>query len=202
MTLAGVTETCVSCSSHRQVPIRRAWNTRQLCRIQRRCRQWGGAPCTRCHRRFRTCRQALESSEGSGDEPVDIDQLAKRLSQEAEKVRQQQSQDNQTTEPTEGEDLAAELAQTMRDAGAQRPAEVSSPFGYEVSSKIISFAAMPLQPDRGLLYVCLLQNAAREADILAEVGEGGFAAQEFELLEQIGQLSWVRIYHSASHDGC
>jgi hypothetical protein len=133
MTLTGVTETCVSCSSHRQVPTRRAWNTRQLCRSQRRCRQWGGAPCTRCHRRFQTCRQALESPEDSGDEPVDIDQLAKRLSQEAEKVRQQQSRDSQTTEPTEGEDLAAELAQTMRDAGAQRPAEVSSPFGYEVS---------------------------------------------------------------------
>lgn len=45
--------------------------------------------------------------------------------------------------------------------------------------------------------MCLLQNAAREADILAEVGDGGFAAQEFELLEQIGQLSWVRIDHSA-----
>lgn len=165
MTLAGVTETCVSCSSHRQVPTRHAWNARQLCRSQRRCRQWGGAPCTRCHRRLQTCRQALESPDGSGDEPVDIDQLAKRLSQEAEKVRQQQSRDSQTNESTEGEDLAAELAQTMRDAGAQRPAEASSPFGYE--------------------------NAAREADILAEVGDGGFAAQEFELLEQIGQLSWV-----------
>ena len=45
--------------------------------------------------------------------------------------------------------------------------------------------------------MCLLQNAAREADILAEVGDGGFAAQEFELLEQIGQLSWVRTDHSA-----
>jgi hypothetical protein len=61
---------------------------------------------------------------------------------------------------------------------------------------------MLLQPDRGLIHVCLLQNAAREADILAEVGDGGFAAQEFELLEQIGQLSWVRINHSASQDGC
>ncbi len=37
----------------------------------------------------------------------------------------------------------------------------------------------------------MVQTAAREADILSEVGDGGFAAQEFELLEQIGQLSWV-----------
>ena len=36
-----------------------------------------------------------------------------------------------------------------------------------------------------------LQTADKETDILAEVGDGGFAAQEFELLEQIGQLSWV-----------
>lgn len=43
-----------------------------------------------------------------------------------------------------------------------------------------------------LLCLIALQTAAREAEILAEVGEGGFAAQEFELVEQIGQLSWVR----------
>lgn len=61
---------------------------------------------------------------------------------------------------------------------------------------------MLIQTDRGLIHMCLLETAAREADILAEVGDGGFAAQEFELLEQIGQLSWVRIDHSAPQDGC
>ena len=41
-----------------------------------------------------------------------------------------------------------------------------------------------------------MQNAAREAAVFDEVGEGGFAAQDFELVEQIGQLSWVssRLY--------
>lgn len=42
----------------------------------------------------------------------------------------------------------------------------------------------------------LLQSDAREAAVLEEVGEGGFEAQEFELVEQIGQLSWVS--HHAS----
>ncbi len=130
----GLLDTCAPCSAHRQapscLPTRRAWNTRQFPQSQQRLRRWGGAP---CERRSRTCRQALESPEGSGDEPVDIDQLAKRLSQEAEKVRQQQSQDSEPGSSNEGEDLAAELAQTVRDTAAQRPAEGSSPFGYEVS---------------------------------------------------------------------
>ena len=52
-----------------------------------------------------------------------------------------------------------------------------------------------------ILIVCAcLQTASREADILAEVGDGGFAAQEFELVEQIGQLSWVRNIRDAVPD--
>ena len=137
MALASSIDTCVPCSSHRQVPsclpTRRAWNTKLLGRKQQYLRQWGGAPCRRCQRQSQTCRHALKPPEGSDDEPVDIDQLAKRLSQEADKIRQQESRDSDTSDPTESVDLAAELARTVRDTGAQRPAEVSSPFGYEVS---------------------------------------------------------------------
>lgn len=140
MSFAGLLDFRAPCSTHWPAPsghpVRLAWNTRHLRQSQQRSQQWGGARCKRCHR-SKTCRQALESPEGRDDEPVDIDQLAKRLSQEAEKVRQQQSRSTDAHEPTEGEDLAAELAQTVRDTEAQAqrstPAESSSPFGYEVS---------------------------------------------------------------------
>lgn len=87
--------------------------------------------------------QALDSPEGSADEPLDIDQLAKRLSQEAEKARQRQSEDTVSDDSIEGESLAAELAQAARESGAQRPVESGSPFGYEVSWP---------EPESGFLY--------------------------------------------------
>ena len=38
-----------------------------------------------------------------------------------------------------------------------------------------------------------MQSKAREAAVLAEVGEGGFGAQDLELTQQLGALSWVRV---------
>ena len=38
-----------------------------------------------------------------------------------------------------------------------------------------------------------MQSKAREAAVLAEVGEGGFGAQDLELTQQFGALSWVRV---------
>lgn len=37
----------------------------------------------------------------------------------------------------------------------------------------------------------LLQSKLQEAAVLAEVGSGGFSMQEFELIQQLGRLSWV-----------
>ena len=35
--------------------------------------------------------------------------------------------------------------------------------------------------------------------MLAEVGEGGFGAQDLELIQQLGALSWVRADCTALH---
>ena len=86
----------------------------------------------RC-RRARAFNRAVRSADDADDEPVNIDQLAKRLGQEASaRVRQQ---DQASTSSASTDDLAAELDQFVRnkgDANAQAPADNSSPFGFEV----------------------------------------------------------------------
>ena len=133
MVSAGVAETCALACCHRQLPkwqpARHAWNNR----LPRRRAHPAVDTCKGCRQRRQLCLQALESPGPSGDEPVDIDQLARRLSQEAEKARQRESYDTVSEDTAEGGGLAAELAQAAREAGAQRPVESSSPFGYEVS---------------------------------------------------------------------
>lgn len=89
----------------------------------------------RRRQRTNTCNRAL--ADDSRDEPVDIDQLAKRLSQEAERVRQQDQQKLDEPSVTEsGDDFAASFAEAVRNTEdrAQTSAETSSPFGFEVSS--------------------------------------------------------------------
>lgn len=221
MPVASCSEQPVTACAHLQgpsnLPNRRACsNARLLHRKQRTHKPFVDLSQHRCSRRRSTCSRALQSSESPGDEPVDIDQLAKRLSQEAEKARREEAQNDDLPGSLEGADLAAELTQRVKDTSGQSPAESSSPFGYEVSVYSL-LAARPWSCARTLLckavegivcalhLVAYLQTAAREADILAEVGDGGFAAQEFELIEQIGQLSWVSIMaalqccHKAEH---
>ena len=50
-------------------------------------------------------------------------------------------------------------------------------------------ACSPFQAVKRL--VCLVQALRRQAEFLTQT-EGGFAANEFEILQQLGRLSWVR----------
>ena len=92
--------------------------------------------------RKRRCRTAKVFSRAladeSRDEPVDIDQLAKRLSQEAERVRQQDLDWlDQPSASASGDDFAASFAEAVRsteDRG-QGAAESASPFGFEVNCR-------------------------------------------------------------------
>lgn len=126
-------------------PGRHAWNARLPQRRQQRTQHPAVDTCKGCRRHRQLCLQALQSPGPSEDEPLDIDQLAKQLSQEAEKTRQRESQDTVSEDTTEGGDLAAELAQAAREAGAQRPVESSSPFGYEVSWPLLDQAERVIQ---------------------------------------------------------
>lgn len=38
----------------------------------------------------------------------------------------------------------------------------------------------------------MLQSLQQERAVLAEVGEGGYGVRDFEILQQLGRLSWVR----------
>lgn len=136
MASTGIVDNRALVCSHRQLssqPARHAWNSRLPQRRQQPAHHSAVDTCKGCRRSRQLCLQALQSPGPSGDEPLDIDQLAKRLSQEAEKTRQREREDTVSEDTTEGGDLAAELAQAAREAGAQRPVESSSPFGYEVS---------------------------------------------------------------------
>lgn len=148
MASTGIADTrALAC--HQQLPngppARHAWNARLPQRRQQRTQHPAIDTCKGCRRRHQLRLQALQSPGPSGDEPLDIDQLAKRLSQEAEKTRQRESEDTVSEDTTEGGDLAAELAQAAREAGAQRPVESSSPFGYEVSWPLLDQAEAMMQ---------------------------------------------------------
>ena len=148
MASTGIADSRALACLHRQLPngqpARHAWNTR-LSRLRQQRAQSPVDTCKGCRRRRELCLQALQSPGPSEDEPTDIDQLAKRLSQEAEKARQRESEDTVSEDITAGDDLAAELAQAAREAGAQRPVESSSPFGYEVSWPPLSKVEKPLR---------------------------------------------------------
>ncbi len=95
--------------------------------------------------------------------PVDIDALARRLSQEAEKLRRQQQ------EVSSSLDLGDQELILGGPPSVEDPSSVSSStsqqgfFGYEAKQA--------------------------QADVLAEVGDGGFCVSEFELLTELGRIS-------------
>lgn len=94
----------------------------------------------RC-RRVRAFNRAVRSADQADDEPVNIDQLAKRLAQEASARRQQ---DQASTSSASTDDLAAELDEVVRsteEAKAQATAEYSSPFGFEVQTGCLLVSA-------------------------------------------------------------
>lgn len=91
--------------------------------------------------------------------PIDIDALARRLSQEAEKLRRQQQEVSSSLD-LGGQDLILGGPPPMQDDTAS-PA--SGFFGYEAKQA--------------------------QADVLAEVGDGGFCVSEFELLTELGRIS-------------
>ncbi|CAK0745542.1 hypothetical protein CVIRNUC_001627 [Coccomyxa viridis] len=84
------------------------------------------------------------------------------LSQEADRLRRASSEQDATSSLGERPKEGADRLQEREEATQQAQ---SSPFGYE--SKV------------------------QEAAVLAEVGEGGFGAQDLELIQQLGALSWV-----------
>ena len=137
MALTTLAESYAPACPHPQLqaaqPARHGWNTRLLRQRHQRPQQSTVDICQSCRRSPRVRTQAQQSPDIPGDEPLDIDQLAKRLGQEAEKARRRETDDSVSEDSTEGGDLAAELAQAARESGAQRPVESGSPFGYEVS---------------------------------------------------------------------
>lgn len=98
-------------------------------------------------------------------EKVDIDQLAKRLSEEAEKLRRREVEENGTESSSENNGLishseAKKQEDDLDEVGAKSE---TSPFRPQVRDV--------------------------EALLLADVGEGGFCADEFELIQQLGYLT-------------
>ena len=71
-------------------------------------------------------------------------------------------------------DRAEEVPSPPRPAPTPPPADLPSPFGYD--------------------------SGAQEADVLAAVGDGGFYASEFELLQELGQISIQQIEYTADDE--
>ncbi|GMH36417.1 hypothetical protein BSKO_04285 [Bryopsis sp. KO-2023] len=99
-------------------------------------------------------------------EKVDIDQLAERLSKEAEKLRLRGEEDNGTESSNENENgliSHSEAKSQVDDLDENGASRDTSPFKPQVRDV--------------------------EAILLEDVGEGGFCADEFELIQQLGYLT-------------
>lgn len=129
----------------------------QLPAQQRQCRQ---------QQRRRRVRAAAAGAGGGGlaggdSEPVDIDALAARLGQEAERLRQEGGLDEGEAEDSD-EQMAAAPSPASSAASRSGQPGLLAPFGYEKTGA---------------------------ADILAAVGDGGFIPDEFELLQELGTIN-------------
>lgn len=103
-----------------------AWTPSQPLRQRRSCSSGGG------HQRWRRPAGFRSNQDGEG---IDIDALAKRLSQEAERLRQMGA--SLSSEEEDGDEAAYEAQpdagrqETARRAAGQQP-DLLRPFGYEV----------------------------------------------------------------------
>jgi hypothetical protein len=117
-----------------------------------------------------------DSNASSGnDQPVDIDALAARLAAEAARLQNEANQINLSGSEDEGNPLP----------------DISFSFG---ASSGIDPNGRPTSPptnqdDDDFVSPFGLETKAQEADVLSEVGDGGFSASEFELLQELGQIS-------------
>lgn len=118
--------------------------------------------------RFQRWRRPARSSDSGGngdDQPVDIDALAARLAAEAARLQSEMGQVSFSAEDDDLLDVASSdaLGMSGNSPSPPDPDDFVAPFG--------------------------LETKAQEADILSAVGDGGFSASEFELLQELGQIS-------------
>lgn len=125
---------------------------------------------------------------GEGGEPFDIDELARKLSAEAERLRREQG--GASSSYLAGEDdivspdldeRASSAASASSSGGGQGGTGSSDrgTFGFEASSF----------PDQA----APLGSKLDEAEVLASVGDGGFCSSEFELYQELGRISVQRV---------
>lgn len=100
----------------------------------------------RAKRAKNLCRATV--SEGNGDNPVDIDQLARLLSREADKLRRAEADAGNTFTTDAFVEGVAENMQSVSEnvlQGAQaRAADTEGPFGYEVPKAVTHKTASDL----------------------------------------------------------
>ena len=75
----------------------------------------------------------------------------------------------------------------------------SSSDSEEETDAVARQPSPPPPPDLGAPFD--LETKAQEEDILAAVGDGGFSASEFELLQELGQISIQRVEESMFSGG-
>ena len=114
-----------------------------------------------------------DNPDDEGDQPIDIDALAARLAAEAARLT---NEANKITGSEDDDSNPLDNAFTF-DTGSNidpngRPAPTPSP-----------------SQDDDFVSPFGLETKSQEADVLAEVGDGGFSASEFELLQELGQIS-------------
>jgi len=118
-----------------------------------------------------------EFPDDDNDQPVDINALAARLAAEAARLQTEANQINQSSGDQDDQTNPLDDAFSFSTSSGVDPNGRSSP-----SSK-------KQDDDDDFVSPFGLETKDQEADVLSEIGDGGFSASEFELVSELGQIS-------------
>lgn len=131
-------------------------------------------------RTLATDRDEFPDDDIDSNQPVDINALAARLAAEAARL---QSEANRIIQSSGDED---DQTNPLDDAFSFSTSSGNDPNGLPTPS---SSSKNQEDDDDDFVSPFGLETKAQEADVLSEVGDGGFSASEFELLSELGQIS-------------
>lgn len=123
-----------------------------------------------------------DRGDSGDDEAFSIDDLARKLSAEAGRLRVESGSDLSSDEDYDDFDSGSDSGALSREAQQSQEAQQASAAGALGASV----------PDFGV------GSAAREAGVFAEVGPGGLLASDFQLIQQLARLSVQQVTPDAS----
>jgi hypothetical protein len=137
------------------------------------------------HKQWRTLATFKVDDLNDDNQPVDINALAARLSAEAARLQNEANQINLSS---------------SEDDDTPNPPDTAFNFDPNLRLPENTAPSAKNQDNDDFVSPFGLETKAQESVVLAEVGDGGFSASEFELLSELGQIS-IQQVEAPADDG-